>query len=77
MLPYHNFCLNFRYTQFQYSGLVVSGTIGPKDLVEVAITVKNVGEFAGQEVVYVLLFCHSDNVRTPNNSISDKFMSEM
>ena len=51
--------LNFRYTQFEYSKITVSGKIGLKNLIEIAVTVKNVGEVAGQEVVYVFLLSSS------------------
>ncbi|KAF8602571.1 putative beta-glucosidase precursor [Ceratobasidium sp. AG-I] len=47
------FGFGLSYTQFEYSDLTISGTIGPKSIVEAAVTVKNAGRFAGQEAVQV------------------------
>ncbi|KAJ1309318.1 hypothetical protein OPQ81_004979 [Rhizoctonia solani] len=41
------------YTKFEYQDISLSGTIGVNSTVEVSVTVRNVGQMPGREVVYV------------------------
>lgn len=40
-----------RYTKFEYQYISISGDIGTDSSVQVSVTVKNVGQVAGREVV--------------------------
>ncbi|KAG8712328.1 hypothetical protein FRC11_000440 [Ceratobasidium sp. 423] len=41
------------YTQFEYQDISVSGTIGANSIVEVSVTVRNIGQVLGREAVQI------------------------
>ncbi|KDN34971.1 hypothetical protein RSAG8_11977, partial [Rhizoctonia solani AG-8 WAC10335] len=41
------------YTQFEYQSISLSGTIGTNSTVEASVTVQNIGQVPGREIVYV------------------------
>jgi beta-glucosidase len=64
--PLYPFGYGLSYTRFSYSDLTVTpGTIRPGGRVQVAVTVENVGDRAGDEVVQLYLRDVVSSVATP------------
>lgn len=65
MMPLYCFGHGLSYTEFAYSDLKVSKTVGVDGVVEIDVSVKNVGETAGDEVVQVYFRTLTPSVNRP------------
>lgn len=69
--PLYEFGYGLSYTSFEYSNLQVPDTISSTDDVKVKVSVENIGNYSGDEVVLVYLNDKVSSVTTPVKKLVD------
>ena len=69
--PRYPFGFGLSYTRFEYGDLVIDGPeVGSADIVRISLTVKNMGEFAGDEIVQLYISDRYASMTRPNMELA-------